>query len=368
MAICKMEDGKLVPISKTSYRDSYCEETTFLRPLLKKSIEDGSIKGILPDLMIVAEEFNAWNDSDRRIDLLAVDRDANLVVIEIKRSNHGDHAELQAIRYAAMIADLTFEKAAEALHLHMIDSGNEGKTLEDASRKLIDFFDWNDPDETLFGKEVKIVVVAGGFSDEQEATVMYLLREFDMDIKCLAIVPCKIGGEILIDVNIVIPRPEMAEIGISSFAKKQVRTAKARERKKYTVSVMGRMIGDSLSKRKSILAVSKAIVRNGHSPAEINDVVKGVPERVARMFEVIEGEYSAKGVEKHIASTVSEDKVTRFFCERDEDIFIYDGNTYILSNQWGLETDAVMKRLVAHFSLLNIEIEEVTQLGDAVQD
>ena len=372
MAICKMEDEKLVPISETSYKENNCEETTFLRPLLRKSIEDGSIEEILPDLMIVAEEFNAWSNSNRRIDLLAVDQDANLIVIEIKRSNHGDHSELQAIRYAAMIADLTFEKTAEALLRHMINNGDESVTLKDASEKLTDFFNWNGPDETLFGKEVKIVIAAAGFSDELATSVMYLRREYNMDIKCLAMVPYENGDEMLIDVDIVIPRPEMAKMEIKSFAKKQnekqVRAAKAGKRKKYTISVMGKMIGDSLLKKESILAMVKAIVQNGHSPAEIKELVFAMPERFTSMFEIIEGERCAEEVKRHIARTVSKDKATRFFCERDEDIFKHEGNTYVLSNQWGRETEAVMSRMAAHFSRLNIKIDEVTQSSNAVQD
>jgi RecB family endonuclease NucS len=43
------------------------------------------------DLLIVGEEFGDWEDSRRRIDLLAVDRDAHLVVIELKRTDDGGH-------------------------------------------------------------------------------------------------------------------------------------------------------------------------------------------------------------------------------------------------------------------------------------
>ena len=61
-------------------------------------------------LFIVAEEFSNWQDSGRSIDLLAVDSEGNhLVVIELKRTQTGDHSELQAIRYAAMVANMTLD-------------------------------------------------------------------------------------------------------------------------------------------------------------------------------------------------------------------------------------------------------------------
>jgi RecB family endonuclease NucS len=44
---------------------------------------------------LVAAEFGDWEDSRRRIDLLAIDKAANLVVIELKRTEDGGHMELE---------------------------------------------------------------------------------------------------------------------------------------------------------------------------------------------------------------------------------------------------------------------------------
>jgi len=57
---------------------------------------------LAPDVMVVAEEFADWSDSSRRVDLLCLDRDANLVIIELKRTDDAGHSDLQALRYAAM--------------------------------------------------------------------------------------------------------------------------------------------------------------------------------------------------------------------------------------------------------------------------
>lgn len=76
--------------------------------LLKQHVEV-----IAPDTLIIAEEFCEWDESKRRIDLLGPDRDANLVVIELKRTEDGGHMELQAILYAATVSAMTFSKAVE---------------------------------------------------------------------------------------------------------------------------------------------------------------------------------------------------------------------------------------------------------------
>ncbi|CAA9244909.1 MAG: hypothetical protein AVDCRST_MAG93-1487, partial [uncultured Chloroflexia bacterium] len=80
---------------------------------LQTLLRDNSV-AIAPDLLIFAEEFSYWQDSSRRIDLLALDKDANIVVIELKRVEDGGHMELQAIRYAAMLSTIDFEQIVEA--------------------------------------------------------------------------------------------------------------------------------------------------------------------------------------------------------------------------------------------------------------
>ena len=65
------------------------------------------------ELHVLTEEFGDWEDSKRRIDLLAVDKKAQLVVVELKRTYDGGHMELQAIRYASMVAAMTFDRAVE---------------------------------------------------------------------------------------------------------------------------------------------------------------------------------------------------------------------------------------------------------------
>src|SRR5665213_3254046 len=67
-------------------------------------------------LLVLSEEFGEWEDRNRRIDLLCLDKDARLVVIEIKRTEDGGHMELQAVRYAAMISGTTMDHAIVILY------------------------------------------------------------------------------------------------------------------------------------------------------------------------------------------------------------------------------------------------------------
>jgi RecB family endonuclease NucS len=62
------------------------------------------------DLLIVSTEFDRFEGSRDRLDLLAIDRKGSLVVIELKRDLFAGYADLQSIRYAAMISAMTIEK------------------------------------------------------------------------------------------------------------------------------------------------------------------------------------------------------------------------------------------------------------------
>ncbi len=95
MALYEVTSENLVKIAQTTFDQAGLRERTDLQRLLKKQIDV-----VLPDVLVIAEEFGEWEESKRRVDLLGLDKDANLVVIELKRTEDGGHMELQAIRYA----------------------------------------------------------------------------------------------------------------------------------------------------------------------------------------------------------------------------------------------------------------------------
>ncbi len=101
MPIFEVTSDAIRKIEETTFSAVGIRERADLQRLLRKQIDI-----ISPETLIVAEEFGEWEDSKRRIDLLGIDRSANLVVIELKRTEDGGHMELQAIRYAAMVSTM----------------------------------------------------------------------------------------------------------------------------------------------------------------------------------------------------------------------------------------------------------------------
>src|SRR5689334_17014078 len=96
--------GQLTAIKPVGFSAGQWLERKDLQPLLRDTPST-----IDPSVKIIAEEFGEFEGSARRIDLLGVDPQGNLVVIELKRVEDGGHMELQGLRYAAMVSSMDFE-------------------------------------------------------------------------------------------------------------------------------------------------------------------------------------------------------------------------------------------------------------------
>lgn len=199
MPIYEITPDKIVAIPRTSFAEAGLLERMDLQRLLREQI------GVLaPDTLVLSEEFADWEDSRRRIDLLAIDRDANLVVIELKRTEDGGHMELQALRYAAMVSTMTLERAVSVYASHL------GVEPEDAQTRLLEFLGWEEPDEERFAQDVRILLASAEFSKELTTAVLWL-NQRDLDIRCVRLRPYRDGSRVLLDVTQVIPLPEADE-------------------------------------------------------------------------------------------------------------------------------------------------------------
>ena len=221
MPLYEMTSDAFKALSQTSFVELKVKERGDLQRLLRSQID------VLGDeLYVLAEEFGDWEESKRRIDLLAIDPQANLVVIELKRTNDGGHMELQAIRYASMVSAMTFERA-EQVHGEYL--AQIGEPPEDARNRMLEFLGWEEPDEEAFAPDVRIVLVSEDFGKELTTAVLWL-RERDLDIRCVRLRPYQDGEKRLIDVQQIIPLPEADEYQVQLREKEQVGRKKRAER------------------------------------------------------------------------------------------------------------------------------------------
>lgn len=220
MALYELNSDELIDISQTTFAMAKIKERADLQRLLRIRID-----AIVSDAMVIAEEFGNWDDSSRRIDLLAINKAANLVVIELKRTEDGGHMELQAIRYAAMLSSMTWEQAVEAYRTFLPTINQSAKDAED---RLLEFLDWEEPKEEEFATDIKIVLASADFSRELTTAVLWL-NERGLDIYCVRMVPYTYQDQILLDVQQVIPLPEAEEYQIRVREKAQQERASRRD-------------------------------------------------------------------------------------------------------------------------------------------
>ena len=265
MAIYELSGNSITRLQKTTFADRGIRERQDIQRLLRDQIE------IISDqTMVIAEEFGDWDASRRRIDLLCIDKEANLVVIELKRTEDGGHMELQAIRYSAMISTMTFDQVVEAHKSFLTTIGSE----EDAQQRILDFLDWEEPDEDSFAQDVRIVLASAEFSKELTSAVLWL-NEKGIDIRCVKMEPFFDGQRILLDIQQVIPLPETEQFQVQVRQKKQKeqqsRTS-SRDFSKFTLSIDGKAYY-GLNKRNLMYEIVSAVVRSGSTPDEVANII-----------------------------------------------------------------------------------------------
>jgi hypothetical protein len=222
MAIFKLTKDALVPLAGTQLSTEGILERKDLQRLLRSQIQV-----LDPDLMVISEEFAEWIESSRRIDLLCIDREANLVVIELKRSEDGGYMELQAIRYAAMVSTMAFSQLIDA-HKQYLDK--LGQNTDEAEKSILSFLKWEQPDDELFANEVRILLAAADFSKELTTSVLWL-NDQGLDIRCLRLKPYKDSdGTVFLDVQQLIPLPEATDYQTQIKAKEQAGRADRAQR------------------------------------------------------------------------------------------------------------------------------------------
>lgn len=201
MALHVIDNHGLRALKPATFEKVKLKERADLQRLLRDQIEI-----VVEDGMVLAEEFGTWDDSSRRIDLLVLDKEANLVVVELKRTDSGGHMELQAIRYAAMVSTMTFAQAVEAHEAYLRQRGSS----DDAKENILQFLAWEDEADRHFAEAVRIVLVSADFSKEITTTALWL-NERGLDIRCVRLKPYEMNAQVVLDVQQLIPLPEAQE-------------------------------------------------------------------------------------------------------------------------------------------------------------
>lgn len=349
MAIYWVDEEALRPVEATSFADVGLREREDLQRLLRDQID-----AVAPDVLVISEEFSEWTNSQRRIDLLGIDKHANIVVIELKRTEDGGHMELQALRYAAMASTLTAARAIEIFATYLAKREKD----TDAEKALLEFLDWDAVDEDEFGQDVRIVLVSADFSRELTSAVIWL-NEKELDIRCVRIRPNVHKGDTLIDVQQVIPLPESADFQVMVREKKRQERASRERNKDFTrhdIQING-SIHENQWKRNSMLLVVKALVSDGVDPMEIHGNFKdwGRGNAFAEVDDEIVDVDEFFAILAENTEEAGKNFSIRRWHRKDGDLLKFGGKTYALTNQWGVNWPTFMLKLKETYPQIELD-------------
>jgi len=134
------------------------------------------------ELLFIQKEFDGFEDTKDRLDLLALDKKGRLVVIELKTDDSGKEIAGQAQRYASFCSSLKKQNIIDIFQQYL----NKYENSANAEEKISEFFYGSDIDSIELnegGLSQRIILVAGKFRKEVTSTVMWLMN-FGINIQC----------------------------------------------------------------------------------------------------------------------------------------------------------------------------------------
>jgi len=167
------------------------------------------------DLLIIQKEFDGFNETRERLDLLALDKEGNLVIIENKLDDSGRDVVWQSLKYASYCSNLT---RAQILQIYQgyLNKYYEGQSAEDNIQEFLE----QELDEVMLnsGKNQRLFFVAANYRKEVTSTVLWLLAHGIL-IQCYKVTPYTYGEDHFLNMEQIIPTPEAEEFMIGMSAK-----------------------------------------------------------------------------------------------------------------------------------------------------
>ena len=222
MYIVDKEGNKLITAEPTTFKDQKLKERQHLQEWIAKSPE------VLGEpLLIIQKEFDGFDQTHERLDLLALDKSGKLVVIENKLDDSGRDVTWQAIKYVSYCSSLTQEEIFDIYASYLM------KPKEEAKKMILSFLEVEDFDDIDINPEntQRMVFVAANFRKEVTSSVLWL-RNFGIDIKCIKVSPYMYNGKLMVEFDQIIPIKEAEEYTIKMAEKKKVDSQNAENKKR----------------------------------------------------------------------------------------------------------------------------------------
>ena len=134
---------------------------------------DNDISILADDLLVIGRQV--ITDYGGKLDLLCIDRNGDLVIVELKKDKTSREVIAQALDYASWVKDLSNERVREIANAYLLTKN--GSNLENA---FCDKFSSEFPD--ILNAQHNIIIVAAQIDSSSERIIKYLSETYGVRI------------------------------------------------------------------------------------------------------------------------------------------------------------------------------------------
>jgi len=218
MYIIDQTDNNIHKVQAATFKELGFKEREHLQEWIAKT------PGCLDEeLLIIQKEFSGFSETNERLDLLALDKQGNLVIIENKLDDSGRDVTWQVLKYASYCSSLNSVEIINIFNAYLGDGSAEDK--------LEEFFESEDYEERLnVGNSQRMMMVSATFRKEVTSTVLWLMN-YGLRVQCFKATPFKMGAQLLINFEQIIPMRDAEDFVISMAQKNRDSIEKQEELK-----------------------------------------------------------------------------------------------------------------------------------------
>lgn len=213
------DKNEVVQLNEKRFTDLKFREREHLQVWIEKYPE---ILG--EELLIIQKEFDGWDETKERLDLLAIDKKGRLVIIENKLDDSGRDVVWQALKYAAYCSTLNNDSIIKMFEKYLLTKGD----AEPAVDQILDFLDVGSVEELQLNESAsqRIILTAANFRPEVTATCLWLIGN-DIQIHCIEVKPFEDGPKLYLSAERIIPPPAAEDFMVKVGKKEKSDTIKS---------------------------------------------------------------------------------------------------------------------------------------------
>lgn len=210
MRIEDKEEAESIPETKL-------KQEGFLEDNLREWILSEPMGVLGEDVMIIGREVIVSGFQDG-IDLLGIDREGNVVIIELKRGTLKGSVDFQGLKYAAFASQWGYEDLRDQFDKFKHSSWGESLYGEDAEfkEKLAEFC--NEDYEP--NRDQRIILIGESIRKRLEMVVQWL-SERDIDVSAIEVTLMNSNGDLYLSSEQIIPIPKRGGQEVSPDTSKE---------------------------------------------------------------------------------------------------------------------------------------------------